>query len=88
MFVALSCPSACTGVLGHREQLMDTTPSTEPDRLLPMREVLDRVPVSPSTIARWVRAGRFPAPVKLAGLRRAAWREAEIVAWIRRGATT
>lgn len=39
-----------------------------------------RLPISSPTLWRWVRAGTFPAPVKLSpGV--TAWRSAEIDAW-------
>lgn len=39
------------------------------------------IPVSPATIWRWVRAGRFPKPVKL-GPGVTAWRGADLIAFI------
>ncbi len=39
------------------------------------------VPVSPVTIWRWVKDGKFPAPVKLSG-NVTAWRAEEIRAWL------
>ena len=39
------------------------------------------IPISPATIWRWVRAGRFPKPVKL-GPGVTAWRGADLIAFI------
>lgn len=39
------------------------------------------IPVSPATIWRWVRAGRFPKPVKL-GPGVTAWRGADLITFI------
>ena len=50
--------------------------------LLLWPDVLRLVPASRSTLQREIQAGRFPAPRRL-GRRRAAWTQAEILAWIR-----
>jgi len=42
--------------------------------------VLARVPVGRSTLLGWVRAGTFPAPVKL-GPMTTAWRASDVQAW-------
>ena len=39
------------------------------------------IPASPASIWRWVKAGRFPAPVKL-GPNTTAWRVADLRAWL------
>jgi predicted DNA-binding transcriptional regulator AlpA len=39
------------------------------------------IPISPATIWRWVRAGRFPKPVKL-GPGVTAWRGVDLIAFI------
>jgi prophage regulatory protein len=39
------------------------------------------VPVSPTTLWRWVKAGKFPKPRKL-GENVVAWRAADIAAWL------
>lgn len=44
-------------------------------------QVLARVPVSKSTLWRWVREGRFPKPVTL-GVATSAWRASEVAEWI------
>ena len=48
--------------------------------LMRLREVLRLVPVHRNTLAKWIDAGLFPAPVRL-GARRA-WDRAEVTAWI------
>jgi predicted DNA-binding transcriptional regulator AlpA len=54
------------------------------DRLLRIRDVLDKIPVSRSSWWQGVRTGRYPAPVHL-GPRTTAWRESDIQALIREG---
>lgn len=39
------------------------------------------IPVSPSTLWRWVRTGQFPAPLKI-GPNITAWRVADVRAWM------
>lgn len=39
-----------------------------------------RYPFSPATIWRWIKAGTFPAPVRL-GPGIVAWRESDLEAW-------
>lgn len=39
------------------------------------------VPVCPATIWRWVKDGKFPAPIRLSG-RVTAWEVAKVDAWI------
>lgn len=48
------------------------------DRLLRLNQVLDIIPVAPSTWWLGVKEGRFPQPIKL-GPRTTAWRESEIL---------
>lgn len=43
--------------------------------------VPDIVPVSPATIWRWVKAGSFPAPIKLAA-HVTAWKLELVLAWL------
>jgi prophage regulatory protein len=52
-----------------------------PSGLLRGKDVFRLVALSRSTVWRRVRLGTFPAPVSL-GLRRIAWRGADIAAWI------
>jgi len=49
------------------------------DRLIRLRQVLELIPVAPSTWWLGVKEGRFPQPIKL-GPRTTAWRESEILA--------
>jgi prophage regulatory protein len=59
-----------------------------PDSYLRERELRAYVPLSHSSIWREVKAGRFPAPVKLTE-RATAWRWGDVLAWLeerRRGA--
>lgn len=49
-------------------------------RLLRKPDVLARVPISKSSLDRWVAAGLFPTPVKV-GPRAIAWLETDISAW-------
>ncbi len=51
------------------------------DRLLPLAEVLKRVPFTRVHLWRLVRDGKFPAPVQV-GPRRIAFRESAIADWI------
>lgn len=61
--------------------------SSEPERLLRLPSVEDLTGVRRSGIYAGVKAGTFPAPVKLSA-RAVAWRSSDISAWItsRRGA--
>lgn len=54
------------------------------DRLLRLKEVLERIPVGKSTWWQGVRDGRFPQPIKL-GPRTTCWRETDINALINNG---
>lgn len=51
------------------------------DRLLPLPVVIHMTSLSKTKIYADIRAGRFPAPVKL-GPKRSAWRTSEIQAWL------
>lgn len=45
-------------------------------------QVLVMVPISPATLWRWVKAKKFPAPIKLSvGV--TAWRVSDVEAWAR-----
>ena len=39
------------------------------------------VPISPATLWRWVKAGKFPAPIRLSD-RVTAWESVKVNAWI------
>ena len=51
------------------------------DKLLTPDEVRERVRLSETTLYRLRRRNRFPAPIVI-GLRKHAWRESEIEAWL------
>lgn len=52
-----------------------------PERLIRLRVVEARVGIKRSTIYRLIKAGQFPAPIKL-GANVVAWRESAINAWV------
>lgn len=56
-------------------------PPLTPTRILRQSAVVARVGVSPTTLWRWHRSGRFPAPVRL-GANSVGWREADIEQWL------
>ena len=56
--------------------------SVQHETLLRLPQVLTRYPVSRSSWYQGIKAGNFPAPVKL-GPRAAAWRESDIDTLIR-----
>lgn len=51
------------------------------NRIMRLPEVLTATGVSPATIWRWVKAGNFPAPVKL-GPNATGWRATDVESWI------
>jgi prophage regulatory protein len=58
------------------------TTRTTPDRILRLQETRSRAGnVCRTTIYDWVKAGRFPRPVKL-GPRSIGWRESDINDWL------
>jgi prophage regulatory protein len=58
--------------------MADDKPKLRP--MLSMKQVLNIVPVSRSTLSRMIDAGRFPRSVSLSD-GRVAWFEDEIIAW-------
>lgn len=63
---------------------MHPTPSTPfcpGERLLPLPEVRQLVPLSRSAIYQKMAAGEFPAKIRLSP-GRVAWRERDILAWL------
>jgi prophage regulatory protein len=50
------------------------------ERLLDKWAIEDRTSLDITTIYRKIKAGTFPAPVRI-GIRRVAWRESDIVKW-------
>ena len=51
------------------------------DRLLRITDVVRLTTMSRTTIDRWVKAGRFPAPIWL-GEKSQRWHESEVLAWL------
>jgi predicted DNA-binding transcriptional regulator AlpA len=54
-------------------------------KLLSKRQVLERVPVSSATLARWEKQGLFPRRFHIGGngvWKKAFWREDEVADWI------
>ena len=50
-------------------------------KILRMRDVLEMVGVSRTTVWRQVKAGNFPAPIRLSP-RSVGWRQSDIEEWI------
>ena len=50
-------------------------------QLLKSAEVVERVGIGHQTLRRWVRAGKFPAPIQI-GPRRIAWLIEDIEEWL------
>ncbi|KGX50824.1 prophage CP4-57 regulatory family protein [Burkholderia pseudomallei TSV44] len=50
-------------------------------KLLRLVGVLDTVGVKKTTLYRWIREGKFPAPVQL-GARSVAWRATDVQQWV------
>lgn len=61
-------------------QAVTNQPRT-PGRVLRIREVCERTGRSRTMVYDDVKAGRFPAPIKI-GLRAIAWREGDIDHWL------
>lgn len=51
------------------------------DQIYPRKKTSEVVGLSPRTIYREIKAGRFPKPVQLSS-RRVGWRESDITAWL------
>lgn len=60
---------------------MRTEFALDTDRYLRLHQVIELVPVSKSTIWRWIRVGKFPRPAKLVAKIRL-WSLKEILAWM------
>jgi len=54
------------------------------DRLLRLRQVLELVPISKSTLWNWTRQGKFPAPVRLSR-RTTCWKLSDVQRFIEKG---
>lgn len=61
---------------------LENMTSLPSERLLRLRQVLEIVPVSPSTLWLWVKQGKFPKPIKL-GDKTTVWRFTDIEALIK-----
>jgi len=62
-------------------QVQDSSP-TKRKSYIRRGKVLERVPVSPATLYRWIADGKFPAPIALGGGRAVAWNEDSIDQWM------
>ena len=51
------------------------------DRLIRRAEVLRRIGIANATLYRWIKAGRFPAPIEVGPLA-VRWWESEVDAWL------
>ena len=51
------------------------------DRILRRKAVLQIVPVGRTTLWRWIRAGKFPAPEDFNGVQ--GWRASKLQEWMR-----
>ena len=56
-------------------------PITSPRKIIREPALRERVPVHPTTLWRWERAGRFPRRLKL-GPAAVGWFEDEVEAWL------
>ncbi|MEQ1671441.1 MAG: AlpA family phage regulatory protein [Hyphomicrobium sp.] len=56
-----------------------STPALE--RLISRKETLILIGISNATLWRWIKAGRFPAPLKI-GKKKVAWRSSVLAEWI------
>lgn len=63
-----------------RREPESPSPSPEHEALLTRGMLGDIIPVSDMGLWRWLRAGKFPAPIKFNG--RNYWRASEVQAWI------
>ena len=51
------------------------------ERLIGRKETLLLIGISNATLWRWIKAGRFPAPMKI-GKKKVAWRSSVLAQWI------
>ena len=51
------------------------------ERLISRKETLILIGISNATLWRWIKAGRFPAPLKI-GKKKVAWRSSVLAEWI------
>jgi predicted DNA-binding transcriptional regulator AlpA len=62
-------------------KLNESAIERDPNRVFSTAQVTELLNVHPVTVWRWVRAGHFPAPIKL-GVRRIGWPATLIEQWI------
>lgn len=69
------------GSANHLTCTCNTSRCKEPEprtqRFLSIKSVSQQLDVTPNTISRWVRNGKFPAPVRISGTTR--WREQDLI---------
>ena len=63
------------------ERALETRTATSGQRVLSQHAVLDRVPVSRTTLWRMERAGLFPRRIQVS-TNRVGWIEADVEAWV------
>lgn len=51
-------------------------------KILRNKHVCERLGISPATLWRWIKAGKFPAPGKLQGTSYCGWQESVVDEWI------
>lgn len=51
-------------------------------KLLRMKQLLEKVPVSRSTLYQWVKDGKFPKPVRKSSSRCTFWNESDVNDWM------
>lgn len=67
--------------MGNRRTV--AKPSADlPNETMNRSQVRRVIAVSDSTLDRWIRAGKFPAPMQVAGRHRYLWRRADVEAWL------
>ena len=60
----------------------NVNPENFPTRILRLPDVLQLVGLSKSTVYALIKAGLFPAPVRLSGSRAVGWVLSTVIAWI------
>lgn len=60
---------------------LTSPPAPALERLIGRKEVLILIGISNATLWRWIKAGRFPAPMKI-GKKKVAWRSSVLAQWI------
>ena len=63
---------------------MTTMPIDTSLKVLRRADVLELLGIRPVTLYRWVKDGKFPAPMHLGAGRIIAWRKADVEAWLDR----